>query len=135
MRRSLVLLVLLAACGTPQERCIARETRDVRVLDRLIAESEGNLARGYALEEVVTYRDRWVQCPAAPAPAPAEGEPAPEPAPPTFCWDEVRETETRPKAIDLRAEAQKLASMQDKRAALLRAAGPAIAQCKAQFPE
>ncbi|PJF09586.1 hypothetical protein [Pseudorhodobacter sp. MZDSW-24AT] len=134
MRRSLVLLVLLAACGTPQERCIARETRDMRVLDRLIAESEGNLARGYALEEVVTYRDRWVQCPVVLRPAPAEGEPAPVVAP-QLCLDEVAETVTRPKAIDLRAEAQKLESMREKRVALARAAGPAIAQCKAQFPE
>lgn len=133
MRRSLIVLVLLAACGTPQERCIARETRDVRVLDRLIAESEGNLARGYALEEVVTYRDRWMQCPVV-RPAPVEGQPAPPPTP-QLCLREVRETETRPKAIDLRAEAQKLASMKDKRAAQMRAAGPAIAQCKAQFPE
>lgn len=135
MRRGLVLCVLLAACGTPQERCIARETRDARVLERLIAESEGNLRRGYALEEVVVYRDRWVHCPRPALPAPVEGQPAPPPPPPQLCLDEVRETETRPKAIDLRAEAQKLESMREKRAALLRAAGPAIAQCKAQFPE
>ena len=136
MRRSLVLFLLLAACGTPQERCIARETRDVRVLDRLITESESNLQRGYALEEVVTYRDRWVPCPVV-RPAPVEGQPAPAPAPspPQLCLREVQETETRPKAIDLTAEAQKLASMKDKRAALLRAAAPAIAQCRAEFPE
>jgi hypothetical protein len=135
MRRSVVLFLLVAACGTPQERCIARETRDVRVLDRLIVESEGNLKRGYALEEVVTYRDRWVRCPVPPAPAPVDGQPAPTPPPPRLCLDEVRETVTRPKAIDLKAEAQKLASMKEKRSAQMRAAGPAIAQCKAQFPE
>jgi hypothetical protein len=135
MRRSVVLFLLVAACGTPQERCIARETRDVRVLDRLIVESEGNLKRGYALEEVVTYRDRWVRCPAPPVPAPEEGQPAPPPPPPQLCLDEVRETVTRPKSIDLRAEAQKLASMKENRAAQMRAAGPAIAQCRAQFPE
>lgn len=135
MRRSLgVVLVLLAGCGTPQEQCIARETRDIRILDRLITETQGNLTRGYALEEVVTYRDRWVRCPVTRV-APVEGEPAPPPAPPQLCLDEVRETSTRPKAIDLRAEAQKLASMQEKRAGLMRAAGPAIAQCRAQFPE
>lgn len=133
MRRSFVFLVLLAACGTPQERCIARETRDARVLERLITESQGNLARGYALEEVVTYRDRWVRCPVA-RPVAVEGEPAPPP-PPQMCLDEVRETSTRPKAIDLRAEAAKLASMQEKRTALMRAAGPGIAQCRAQYPE
>ncbi|RGP38226.1 hypothetical protein [Pseudotabrizicola alkalilacus] len=134
MRRSLVVLLLLAACGTPQERCIARETRDVRILDRLIVESEGNLARGYALEEVTTYRDRWVRCPVT-RETPVEGQPAPPPPPPEMCLREVSETVTQPKAIDLRAEAQKLASMRDKRASLARAASPAIAQCKAQYPE
>lgn len=135
MRRSLVIFLLLAACGTPQERCISRETRDVRVLDRLIVESEGNLKRGYALEEVVVYRDRWVRCPVSPPPAPVEGTEPPPAPPPQLCLDEVRETETRPKSIDLKAEANKLASMRAKRAALIRAAAPAIAQCKAQFPE
>ena len=135
MRRAIILCLLLAACGTPQERCIARETRDIRVLDRLIAETEGNLKRGYALEEVVTYRDRWVQCPVARFPVPVEGEaPAPRPAP-QLCLTEVRETETRPKAINLRAEAEKLASMKERRAAQLRAVQPALAQCKAEFPE
>ncbi|MFN7225147.1 MAG: hypothetical protein ACK4MS_14115 [Paracoccaceae bacterium] len=132
MRRSLVFILLLAGCGTPQERCIARETRDVRVLDRLIAESEGNLKRGYALEEVVVYRDRWVRCPVTASPAPVEGTPPP---PPQLCLDEVRETETRPKSIDLKAEASKLSSMRAKRATVLRAAQPAIAQCKAEFPQ
>lgn len=135
MRRSIIFLLLLASCGTPQEQCIGRETRDIRVLDRLIAESEGNLKRGYALVEVVTYRDRWVQCPVALPPPVAEGETPPPPPPPQLCRDEVRETETRPQSIDLNAEARKLASMQEKRAILVRNAQPAIAQCKAQFPE
>ncbi|WP_103332364.1 hypothetical protein [Pseudotabrizicola formosa] len=134
MRRSLVFLVLLAACGTPQERCIARETREVRVLDRLIAESEGNLARGYALEEITTYRDRWVPC-RVERPVVVEGQPAPPPQPSQMCRDEVEVTVTRPKGIDLQAEARKLASQKDKRTALLRAAGPGIAQCRAEFPE
>lgn len=135
MRRTVILVLLLAACGTPQEQCINRQTRDARVLERLIAESEANLRRGYALEEVVVYRDRWVQCPVVTLPAPADGSPPPPAPPPRLCLDEVRETETRPKAIDLGAEAQKLGTMKEKRAALLRAAQPAIAQCKAQFPQ
>lgn len=135
MRRSLYLILLLAACGTPQEQCIARETRDLRILDRLIAETEGNLKRGYALEEVTVYRDRWVSCP-RPFPVPvADGQTPPPPAPPQLCLDEVAETETRPKAIDLRAEAQKLKSMQEKRVTLERAARSSIAQCQALYPE
>ena len=41
-RKALTLLVLLAACGTPQERCINGVTRDLRTVDRLIEEAEGH---------------------------------------------------------------------------------------------
>ncbi len=136
MKRALVLCVVLIGCATPQERCIQRETRDMRVIDRLIAESEGNLKRGYALEEVTIYRHEWVLCDGRHRPEPPkEGQPAPSPRPPKLCFEAVPDTVTRPKAIDLRAEADKLASMRAKRAALARAAQPAIAQCKAQYPE
>ncbi|HSF63975.1 MAG TPA: hypothetical protein VLA78_06290 [Paracoccaceae bacterium] len=138
MRRLALLsvLALLAACGTPQERCIARETRDLRILDRLITETEGNIARGFALEEYTTYEDYWATCyRPVPGEPPAEGQrprPQLEPYP---CLKERTVTETRAKAIDLNAERAKLASMQDKRRALARAADAAIAQCRVQFPE
>jgi hypothetical protein len=45
MKRALLSLLLLTACGTPQEQCINSVTRDMRVVDRLIAETEANLAR------------------------------------------------------------------------------------------
>lgn len=138
MRRLALLsvLALLAACGTPQERCIARETRDLRILDRLIAETDANIARGYALEEFTTYEDYWATCfRAVPGDPPAEGQrprPQMEPYP---CLKERAVTETRAKAIDLNAERAKLASMKDKRRDLARAADAAVAQCRAQFPE
>jgi hypothetical protein len=128
-RRAILFLFLgLAACGTPQERCIQRETRDLRVVDRLIAETEGNLKRGYALEEITIYHSRWVRCY---EPAAEEGAPPR----PTMCRDEVEEIVTRPKAINLEDEAAKLASLKRKRASLAREAQPAIAACKAQYPE
>ena len=135
MRRALIVLTLLAACGTPQEQCINRETRDLRILNRLIAETEANLKRGYALEEVTIYRDRWVRCPVEVLPPPPEGAPPPPPPPPRMCLDEVSETVTRPKAIDLRAEAEKLKGLKKKQVELSRSAASAIAQCKAQYPE
>ena len=46
----LPVLLILFACGTPQEQCIAGSTRDARVVNDLIRETEANLARGYALE-------------------------------------------------------------------------------------
>jgi hypothetical protein len=79
---ALPLLLALVACGTPQEQCIARETRDLRVVERLITETQGNLQRGYALEEVFVERSVWVDC----TPRVAEGEPAPKPQ---VCLDEV----------------------------------------------
>ena len=122
-------LVLLAACGTPQEQCINRNTRDLRTVDRLIAETQGNLDRGYAFETITVYEDYWTSCPVPPV---AEGEPAP---PPRMCLDERPVTEQRAKAIDLNAEARKLDSLKVKRRDLARKAEDVIAQCKAQYPE
>ncbi|MGB0660031.1 MAG: hypothetical protein ACPGNV_07605 [Mangrovicoccus sp.] len=44
------ILLLLTACGTPQERCQSSLAKEIRSLDRLISEVNGNLARGYAYE-------------------------------------------------------------------------------------
>lgn len=128
-RLSFLALAAVAACGTPQEQCIGRNTRDLRTLDRLIAETEGNLARGYAYETVTVYEDYWRSCPQPPV---AEGAPAP---PPRLCLDERPVTERRPKAINLNAEAQKLDGMKEKRRDLARQAEAVIAACKAQYPE
>ena len=128
-RLILPALLFLTACGTPQEQCINRNTRDLRTVDRLIAETQGNLDRGFAYEDITVYRDVWVYCA---RPVVAEGEPAP---PPRLCRDERAETVTRPKAIDLAAEAVKLEGLIAKRRQLARAAEPLIAQCKAAYPE
>jgi hypothetical protein len=129
MRRfALLIPVILTACGTPQERCINAATRDMRVVDRLIVETEGNLKRGYAYEEKTVYRTRWVNCGERPS---AEN---PNPAP-QMCMDDVAETQRVTVAIDLNAEAAKLASLKAKRAQQAKAAAPAIKTCRAQFPE
>jgi hypothetical protein len=122
-------LVLFAACGTPQEQCINRNTRDLRTVDRLIAETQGNLDRGYAFETITVYEDYWAYCPVPPV---AEGQPVP---PPRLCLDERPVTEQRPKAIDLNEEARKLDSLKAKRRDLARKAEGVIAQCKAEYPE
>lgn len=130
MKRTLHLglLILLAACGTPQEQCIAKGTRDLRVVDRLIAETEGNLARGYGYQNVTVTRPQWVDCTARPTPK----NPTPKR---DICFDEVTTTTREAVALDLNAEADKLASLKTKRRDLNRAALALAAQCKAQFPE
>lgn len=130
MKRLIFLMLsTLAACGTPQEQCINRNTRDLRTVDRLITETQGNLDRGYAFETITVYEDYWTTCPQPPV---AEGE---TPPPPRLCLDERPVTTQRPKAIDLNEEARKLDSLKTKRLDLARKAEAVIAQCKAEYPE
>ncbi len=129
MKRLALLLPLLAACGTPQEQCISGVTRDQRVVERLITTSEANLARGYALEDVTVWRTTWVEC------GPPGKDKNGKPLPPRMCLDEVPETRTKPKAIDLEAEARTLRQLKVKRDQLAQSAAPAIAACRAQYPE
>jgi len=128
-RLVLASFALLIACGTPQEQCINRNTRDLRTVEKLIAETQGNLDRGYALETVTRYQDYWGTCY---DPVVVEGEKLLRPRP---CLKERSYTEERAKAIDLTAEARKLEGLKAKRQELARAAQPLIAQCKAQYPE
>ena len=132
MKRLVLLSVLaiLVGCGTPQERCIAAATRDLRVVDRLIVETKGNLERGYALVEVERTVERWVLCrPGRPATATSPA------LPPEMCLQEHDYTVTEPRAINLADERVKLAELQKKRAVLEKAARSAIASCKLAYPE
>lgn len=122
------LLAFLAACGTPQEQCIRQNTRDLRTVDRLITETEGNIARGYALEKVTITQEHWGYC--------RQSVPVGQPAlPPVPCLVERDITVERPKAIDLADEAKKLDGLKAKRRELSKAAEAVIAQCKAEYPE
>jgi hypothetical protein len=131
-RHFLPVLLILAACGTPQQQCINRETRDLRVVERLIAETQGNLDRGYGFEEVTIYTTEYVDC--TPRVVVPEGEPAPV-VQPRLCLEDVPETVRRPVAIDLGAEQRKLDGLLIKRRDLLGRAEGVIAACKAAYPE
>ena len=127
-RPALALFALLAACGTPQEQCISTGTRDLRTVDRLIAEAQGNIDRGYALEDVTITQEHWGYCEQPQPP----GQP---PAGPVPCMIEHDVTVQKPVAIDLADEAKKLEGLKAKRAELARAAEPIIAQCKEEYPD
>jgi hypothetical protein len=129
----MLALAALAACGTPQEQCINQNTRDLRVLDRLIAESKGNLARGYAIVRVETTETEWIRCEPSFIETLPDGTTRRHPG--RLCLDDVTHVESRPAAIDLGAEKAKLASMEKKRAELAKAAAPLIAACKRAYPE
>ena len=130
MQREIIVAfcLALAACGTPQQQCINGVTRDLQVVDGLIAEVQGNLTRGYAYQTVTQSNPEWVDC--TPDPTPKRPDPRQR-----NCFVDVDRTVTRPVAIDLDAEAAKLASLQRKRATLASAAAPAILACQQQYPE
>ncbi len=122
------LLLALAACGTPQEQCVRLASHDMTVLDRLIAETQGNITRGYGFAQTIETVPEFVEC----------GEPvigSDGKAHANYCLDDVPHTVTRPVALVLAAEAAKLASMQKRRAEMAKVLAPAFADCKARYPE
>ena len=134
MKKTAAFLILttLAACGTPQEQWISRNTRDLRTVEKLIGESQGNLQRGYAIERYEVTVPDWRPC-IRYVPGTKE-DPTPRPVS-TTCrsWD--TEVRTRPRSIDLALEAKKLSQLQVKQRDLSRQAQSVIAQCKAAYPE
>ena len=122
------LLLALAACGTPQEQCVRTVSHDMTVLDRLIAETQGNLTRGYGFAKTVETVPEFVTC----EPHSWDKDAKPEGR---MCLEDVPHTITKPVALDLQAEAAKLASIQKRRADMTQALAPAIADCQARYPE
>jgi hypothetical protein len=131
---ALCALLLATGCATPYESCVAAATRDLRVLDGLIAQSEATLARGYAIDRVQVFEARWERCLEPPTPATdAEGKPLPMVE--TLCLENVPVTREQPRAVDLEAERRLLGQLRDKRADLAARAEREIARCRTLHPE
>jgi hypothetical protein len=128
MRPALILLPLavLAACATPREQCIDAAMRDSRVLSALITETEGNLARGYALETEQDIRTVSRTCQGTTEDGTTFRFP---------CDETVTFERTVPVAIDLNAEQAKLDSLRERLATERAAADAAVSQCIAMYPE
>lgn len=127
MRRTLILgalgLPLLLAACSEQQLCISRATKDLRVVRGFMDEAEGNLARGYALVTVTEVDYERSVCGVDQA-----GQKR-------YCRVPVEVEKTVPKAIDLDAEAAKLASLRAKEASLAAQAQASVAACQQAYPE
>lgn len=126
----LALPLVLTACGTPQEQCIRPYTRELRQLDALIAETQSNLARGYGYrEDTVTDWDYepcfWDGPRAGPGGISSR----------SMCWEPYERTVRTAIAVDPESEQRKLSALTARRAKLTQQVAPAIAACKAQYPE
>ena len=134
MTRNLALPILLAlavaACGTPQEQCISRNTSELRTVTRLLEEVEGNLARGYAWEErevsdtVLTTCRRVVRDKDGNAHVIHDS-----------CWRDITRTERYRVAIDPAAEARKAEGLRTRKGKLEAQVPAILAACKEAFPE
>jgi len=101
---SFAFCLLAAACATPQQRCEIQATRDLRVVNSLIAESQATLRRGYALREEQRTRFGTTICYGG---TDNFGY--------GFCWGNDTYTRLRPVAVNLDEERAKLQTLQQKK--------------------
>lgn len=123
-------LLILTACGTPQQQCISRNTREYRAVNELLAEVEGNLARGYAWDERQVTSLEWDDCPVVIRGRGGEAGIVYRP-----CTRSVVDTERFRVPIDPMAEARKRDGLIARRAALEPAAEAVLRACRAAHPE
>lgn len=113
-------LLVLAACATPEHRCVLDVTKEYRTLTTLIAESEGNLARGYTIDREVERRPRLTFCTGG----------FRRHVGVNFCTTEDIVYRDRPVAIDPDAERRKLQVLNERKARLDPVVRDAVAACR-----
>ena len=123
---SLLALVVVAACATPEQRCISKVSRELNTVNALIAETQENLARGYRIEIEVDYVPRLTFC---------TGYGSWRGYGRTyggvnFCEGVRRVERERQVAIDPVVERRKLANLQERQAALQGPTQRGLAACR-----
>ena len=122
----LALPLALAACATPREQCLSDVTRDLRINESLIAQTEANIARGFALRREQRVREVTRTC---------RGRTETGEEVVTRCPDVIVDNVRVPEAIDLNAERAKLASLRQRNAALRQSVPAAQQRCVVLYPE
>lgn len=127
---ALALPLFVAACGTPQERCISNHTREYRTVSNLLEKVEGNLSRGYAWEERQVVRDRLTHCRDHYRDRKGNVHVSTRP-----CWRDYVTTERYRVPIDPAAEQRKRDGLVAQKAKLEGTAKAYVNACKKAFPE
>ncbi len=123
---ALLPVLALAACQTPREACLSQGSQELRTVESLIRETEGNLRRGYAIETEQEVEVIRTTCE-------VELEDGTEGTVPCDRTD-VDEVE-RPVAIDFEQERAQLASLFEQRGRLLAQQEARQQACVATYPE
>lgn len=134
MTRNLTLAALgclmLASCGTPQEQCVSRNTREYRTVANLLQEVEGNLARGYAWEERTVWRPEFDTCSHVVRDKDGNAHIIRR-----GCWRDVAETERYRVPIDPAVERRKAEGLRLRLTELTPGAEAAVRACRSAYPE
>ncbi len=125
-----ILPLLVAACGTPQERCISKHTREYRNVSNLLQEVEANLERGYAWEERQVVRDRLTHCRDLYRDRKGNVQTTIRP-----CWRDYVDIERYRVPIDPAAEQRKRDGLAKRKAELEGTASAYVQACKKAFPQ
>jgi len=117
---ALAALGTLAACADPRGACVEDAMRDVRVLEDLIAETERNIDRGYAMQAEPTVRTAVSLCVSPTNPL-------------GVCTTTRSDVRDRPVTIDLAAERRKLRQLREREAVLRERARLEVMACETRF--
>jgi len=118
---SATALVGLTACIDQYEQCVRNSSKDLRVVNELITQSQTTLSRGYGFETRIATDIEEVVC------LTALGEQA-------TCLVEVGTTYQTPVAVDLDSERRKLVQLVDQRKVLEARLAQSATACRAAYP-
>lgn len=118
----ILCILALAACASPRVQCLNDATRDLRVLDELIAETRATIDRGYAIRTVNEPETFFRLCIGGPFDHNVWG---------SFCRSTQWVERSEPVAVNLVEERGKLDSLLAKREDMARRAALAQAACPA----
>ncbi|WP_428546711.1 hypothetical protein [Profundibacter sp.] len=120
MKRYLLALLLpLAGCSTALEQCVNRSTKNLQAVDDLIATTQANIDRGYALDSRPQVSIGLQLCTSPSANF-------------HFCTGTQTSPKQAPVAIDVAAERRKLAELKSRRAVLKRQSDLVVRACVAK---
>lgn len=126
----LALLPILAACSTPRESCLRAASRDLVVVDRLIAQVQGNLARGYAVDREPYVTSTVDLCVGNRGYRGIYGGGVGF----SYCSRPVTRYRANPVAIDRQTEERKLRELKQTRARLEKQVNANLEACNARYP-
>lgn len=120
----ILALMVLSACASQQERCIKDATRNIEVLDELIAETRLNISRGFAVQKESVPTTNFRYC---------VGNSSSNVGV-SFCSGTSTSTREIPVAIDMAQEQAKLDGLLKSREEALARLQSTIEMCQLRYP-